>query len=395
MSEERLVPKLRFSGFDGEWNETTLSDIATFSKGKGISKKDISDDGIECVRYGELYTKYTEMIYNVDSKTNLDENELQLSEKYDILIPCSGETAIDLATASCIQKDQVAIGGDITIIKTNQYAPFITYYLNQKKTEIAKYAQGVSIVHLYPKDFNVLNIKIPLIKEQKKIVHILEKISYKEQLLEKKLKSYQDFKKYLMQQIFTQKLRFENYSEWEIVKLKSILSERKEYTSDMNIYPHVTLSKEGIFPKTERYNRDFLVKDKNKKYKVTHEGDICYNPPNLKFGVITLNKFGSAIFSPIYVTFEVHNANNSYLSYYLTRNDFINRVRRYEEGTVYERMAVKPSDFLNEEIKLPSLKEQEHISKCLENIDKKIESIGYDIDKIKLFKKGLLQQMFV
>ena len=207
MSEEKLVPKLRFSGSDGEWNETTLSDIATFSKGKGISKKDISDDGIECVRYGELYTKYTEMIYNVDSKTNLDENELQLSEKYDILIPCSGETAIDLATASCIQKDQVAIGGDITIIKTNQYAPFITYYLNQKKTEIAKYAQGVSIVHLYPKDFNVLNIKIPLIKEQKKIVHILEKISYKEQLLEKKLKSYQDFKKYLMQQIFTQKLR--------------------------------------------------------------------------------------------------------------------------------------------------------------------------------------------
>ena len=95
------------------------------------------------------------------------------------------------------------------------------------------------------------------------------------------------------------------------------------------------------------------------------------------------------------MTFEVHNANNSYLSYYLTRNDFINRVRRYEEGTVYERMAVKPSDFLNEEIKLPSLKEQEHISKCLENIDKKIESIGYDIDKIKLFKKGLLQQMFV
>lgn len=73
------------------------------------------------------------MIYNVESKTNLDKNELKLSEKDDILIPCSGETAIDLATASCIQKDQVAIGGDITVIKTDQYAPFITYYLNQKE----------------------------------------------------------------------------------------------------------------------------------------------------------------------------------------------------------------------------------------------------------------------
>ena len=147
------------------------------------------------MRYGELYTKYNEMIYNVESKTNLDKKELKLSEKDDILIPCSGETAIDLATASCIQKDQVAIGGDITVIKTDQYAPFITYYLNQKKTEIAKYAQGVSIVHLYPKDFKVMNIKIPSITEQKKIISLLEEISKKERLLESKYQEYQDFLK--------------------------------------------------------------------------------------------------------------------------------------------------------------------------------------------------------
>lgn len=209
---------MRFSGFDDEWNEVTLNDVATFSKGKGISKNDISDYGIECVRYGELYTKYNEMIYNIESKTNLDKKELKLSEKDDILIPCSGETAIDLATASCIQKDQVAIGGDITVIKTNQYAPFITYYLNQKKTEIAKYAQGVSIVHLYPKDFKVMNIRIPSINEQKKIITLLEGITKKEQLLESKYQEYREFKKYLMQQIFAQKLRFD----FDEIRLKSI-----------------------------------------------------------------------------------------------------------------------------------------------------------------------------
>ena len=198
---------LRFSGFNDEWNEVTLNDIATFSKGKGISKNDISNEGIECVRYGELYTRYGEMIFNVESKTNLDKDELELSEKNDILIPCSGETAIDLATASCIQKDQVAIGGDITVIKTNQHAPFITYYLNQKKTEIAKYAQGVSIVHLYPKDFKVLTLRIPSINEQKKIFALLEEVTKKQQLLESKYQEYKEFKKYLMQQIFTQKLR--------------------------------------------------------------------------------------------------------------------------------------------------------------------------------------------
>ena len=138
----------------------------------------------------------------------MNKNELILSNKNDILIPCSGETAFDLATASCIQKENVAIGGDITIIQTNQYAPFITYYLNQKKNEIARFAQGVSIVHLYSKDFKALKMKIPSINEQKKIIYLLEIITNKEQLLKQKYQYYQNFKKYLMQQIFAQKLRF-------------------------------------------------------------------------------------------------------------------------------------------------------------------------------------------
>lgn len=224
---------MRFNGFDEEWLETTLNDIATFSKGKGISKNDISEEGIECVRYGELYTKYGELIYNIDSKTDLNKNELVLSNKNDILIPCSGETAIDLATASCIQKEQVVIGGDITIIQTNQYAPFITYYLNQKRNEIARFAQGVSIVHLYSKDFKALKMKIPSINEQKKIISLLEVLTKKEQLLEQKYQNYQEFKKYLMQQIFTQKLRFD----YEIVKLKDIskINKGKQLNKDAMI----------------------------------------------------------------------------------------------------------------------------------------------------------------
>lgn len=198
-----LVPKLRFSGFDERWNHVTLNDIATFSKGKGISKSDISAEGKSCVRYGELYTKYKEIISEVESKTNIDE-DLVLSQKDDILIPCSGETAIDLATASCVIED-IAIGGDITIIRTNQYAPFITYYLNYKRNEIAKYAQGVSIVHLYSKDFKNLAINIPSISEQKKIINFIESVSSKEQLLKQKLERYQNFKKYLLQNIFAQK----------------------------------------------------------------------------------------------------------------------------------------------------------------------------------------------
>lgn len=379
MSEERLVPKLRFSGFDGEWNETTLSDIATFSKGKGISKKDISDDGIECVRYGELYTKYTEMIYNVDSKTNLDENELQLSEKYDILIPCSGETAIDLATASCIQKDQVAIGGDITIIKTNQYAPFITYYLNQKKTEIAKYAQGVSIVHLYPKDFNVLNIKIPLIKEQKKIVHILEKISYKEQLLEKKLKSYQDFKKYLMQQIFTQKLRFNFTDEWD-------------YLDFNKIFKSVSTKKYQIKSAEIMDNGDFEVIDQGQDEIAGYFNDknkLCYELPIIIYGDhTTFVKFRDKPFivgaDGVKLLLPKIDANLKYLFYAL---EYFNIK---PEGYKRHFSIIKKIN-----LPLPSLEEQNEISEMFGSVDKKIMYTQKQLKETKKFKKSLLQQMFI
>ena len=406
MSKKRLAPNLRFSGFDGEWNETTLSDIATFSKGKGISKKDISDDGIECVRYGELYTKYTEMIYNVDSKTNLDENELQLSEKYDILIPCSGETAIDLATASCIQKDQVAIGGDITIIKTNQYAPFITYYLNQKKTEIAKYAQGVSIVHLYPKDFNVLNIKIPLIKEQKKIVHILEKISYKEQLLEKKLKFYQDFKKYLMQQIFTQKLRFDFNEDWYIDKIgnNSEVFGRigfrgytvddlvdkgqgaltiggkhisKNFQLDLSDPEYLSWEKYEESPEIKIYNDDVLL------VKTASVGKVCF--------IENLNE--PATLNPQLIVFKNIKLNNKFFYYYLTSNLFQKDIHKIKSTTGIPTITQK--ELLNLNIIYPSLEEQEKIVNFLSIVDKKISSIDKNLKDIEKFKNGLLQQMFI
>ena len=102
-TKKQLVPELRFKEFDGVWSEKRLSDIAEFKKGKGISKADISEDGIlECIRYGELYTTYTELIENIVSKTNLPAKDLTFSEYNDVIIPASGELNIDIATASAI-----------------------------------------------------------------------------------------------------------------------------------------------------------------------------------------------------------------------------------------------------------------------------------------------------
>lgn len=157
-------------------------------------------------------------------------------------------------------------------------------------------------------------------------------------------------------------------------------------------YPHVTLSNEGIYPKTERYDREHLVKSENKEYKITYYGDICYNPANLKFGAICINNYGDAIFSPIYVTFEVCKiANLQFLGALMMTSDFINAVRKYEEGTVYERMAVKPEDLLLYKVKFPSLKEQTAIAEILSTADKEIELLKKDIEQEKLKKNSLMQ----
>jgi len=379
-----------------DWEVVKLGEIAQFYKGKGISKANISNDGIDCIRYGELYTKYNEKIENIISKTSISKEQLFLSETNDILIPASGETAIDLATASCVLKKDIGIGGDINIIRSKLNGIFLSYYLNVvAKNRIASLAQGISVIHLYSSQLKNLYISYPPLKEQEKIAGILttwdNAISKQEELV----KAKEEVKKGLMQKLLSGEVRFDGFfDEWEEIPLKKALIERKIYSEKGLEFVHVSLTKEGVVPKSNRYERDFLVKDDNKKYKITYLNDICYNPANLKFGVICKNTLGTAIFSPIYITFELNkNHNIDFFGYLLTTNDFINRVRKYEQGTVYERMAVSPKDFLSYRLKLPSLKEQQKIAEVLSDADKEIDLLKNELEELKEQKKGLMQKL--
>lgn len=256
-------------------------------------------------------------------------------------------------------------------------------------------SDGVHIEKLLFKtqDWMKRQLAMPPIAEQQKIAAILTTQDKVIELKEKRLAEKLRQKKYLMQQLLTGRKRLTGFNiAWKKTKLKNILHERKTYSPKGLEYPHVTLSTEGIFPKSDRYDRDHLVKDEYKEYKITHKGDICYNPANLKFGVICENTFGDAIFSPIYVTFEVNqNVCKEYLANYLMRWDFINAVRKYEEGTVYERMAVKPEDFLKFEILLPHIAEQSAIAQVLSTADREISLLRQDIEQEKQKKKALMQ----
>ena len=186
------VPNLRFPEFQGEWEEERLADIADLYKGTGISKDQLSDDGEPCILYGELYTKYkSETIREVISKTNIDNTKLVRSKDNDVIIPCSGETAEDIATARCVLNGNILLGGDLNIIRLHGYdGTFMSYQLNGKrKYDIAKVAQGVSVVHLYGEHLKGVKTINPCLTEQKKIVSLLtlldERIATQNKIIEK------------------------------------------------------------------------------------------------------------------------------------------------------------------------------------------------------------------
>ncbi|HEM6296470.1 TPA: restriction endonuclease subunit S [Streptococcus suis] len=193
------------------------------------------------------------------------------------------------------------------------------------------------------------------------------------------------------------RLRFPGFTDaWKQRKLGEVLKERNESRSPSADVPLVSFTVEnGVTPKTERYNREFLVRDENKKYKFTQLDDIVYNPANLKFGAIARNKYGAAVFSPIYVTYGVlSEAHPLFVELIVTSTNFIQRALRYQEGTVYERMAVKSFDLLRSEIPLPTLPEQEVIGSFFSDLDQLITLHQRKLDDVKELKKALLQKMF-
>ncbi len=190
---------MRFPEFKENWLKRKFSEIADFYKGCGISKEQLSSDGNECILYGELYTTYkNETINKVISKTDIDTTGLFLSKKNDVIIPASGETPIDIATACCINKDNILLGSDLNVIRLKfDNGSFISCQLNGKrKFDIAKIAQGASIVHLHNDDLKKLIIYTPImLDEEEKIINLFNFIDQKIETQSKIIKEHKSLKK--------------------------------------------------------------------------------------------------------------------------------------------------------------------------------------------------------
>ena len=208
MMQKLFSQQLRFKADDGgefgEWEETTLDKKGIFLKGKGISKADIVEDGIlPCIRYGELYTQYGEVISKIISATNLDSDSLVLSKANDVLIPASGETQIDIATASCVLDDDIALSGDLNIYRTKENGIFLSYLIRSHlKMQIAQLAQGNSVVHLYSSQLKTIKLNLPCLEEQTKIANFLSAIDQKIEVVAQQIEQAKTWKKGLLQQMF-------------------------------------------------------------------------------------------------------------------------------------------------------------------------------------------------
>ncbi|WP_064087795.1 restriction endonuclease subunit S [Eikenella corrodens] len=162
------IPKIRFKGFEGEWECRKLGDIANFLKGKGLSKSSIDNDGkTPCILYGELYTKYGCYIGKVVSSTSESIENPILTKSNDILLPTSDVTPNGLAKACSIYFDNIVLGGDILVIRSAEMLGlFFSYYVESNPLMIIEKATGTTVFHIYEKDLRDIVLLLPSYEEQ-------------------------------------------------------------------------------------------------------------------------------------------------------------------------------------------------------------------------------------
>jgi type I restriction enzyme, S subunit len=393
------IPKLRFPQFKESWGKHNLGEIASFSKGKGISKADIVENGkIECIRYGELYTTYGETISEVKSRTNVDEDDLVFSEANDVIIPASGETQIDIATASCVLREGIALGGDLNIIKTKNNGVFLSYYLNsKKKLEIASLAQGISVVHLYSSQLSLLQLTLPSIPEQEKIAIFLRSIDETLQAIRKKKTLLEEYKKGVMQKLFSQELRFKDengnqYANWDY-KNGDLVFESvsdKEHDSDL---PILAITQEyGAIPRNLIDYNISVTERSIEGYKVVQVGDYIISLRSFQGGIEYSNYKG--ICSPAYIVLRpILKIDRIFFKYFFKTDNYIQALNKTLEG-IRDGKMISYKYFSEVKLPLPTISEQAKIANFISAIDEEISRINSQIDRIETWKNGVLQKIF-
>lgn len=398
-NDDKRVPALRFKGFNDDWAQRKLKNLVSFSKGKGYTKNDLLSNGTPILLYGMLYTNYLERYSNffTYAKANL---KSVYSTKHEVVMPDSGETSVDIARASWVDKPGVILGGGLIILKPKDiiFPGFLAYSLTYGKNhkDIASKAQGKSVVHIHSKDLANLKFFFPKnIVTQRKICNLLEEVNTYISLQQRKLKQYQLIKKWLCSVVFNDTVHDDaNILFSNRVKANQLFeSISKKGFKDL---PVLSASQEKGMVFRDDISKNITYTNSNlNNYKLVSPGNFVVHLRSFQGGFSYSNKIGIA--SPAYTIFEFKD-NIKYDSIFWKEKfksyNFIQLLKKVTYG-VRDGRSISFSDFLSLYLTFPDIEIQKKIGKCFKALDNQISDQQCIIQQLKQLKQFLLQNMFI
>ena len=405
-------PRLRFKGFTGAWEEKVLGENASFTKGSGYSKSDLTDSGFPIILYGRLYTKYENIIENVDTFVSCDKNALK-SLGNEVIVPASGETAEDIARASAVYQQDVILGGDLNIITPNENiaSPFLALTLTNGKSnqELAKKAQGKSVVHLRNDDLRACKISFPSFLEQTHLGLFFRRLD--NQIAESRavLKKSRQLKKAMLAKMFPAngekipKIRFKGFEgEWECRKFSDIAELRRGLTySPLDISPNGIRVLRSSNIDEENYiekNDDVFVCKRAVNIPLVQNGDILITAANGSSRLVGKHAIIKTSRPAVHGGFMLlaKTENPYFLNASMSSAWYLDFIRIFVAGGNGAIGNLSIGDLNEQEILIPkNPEEQTAIGTFFRQLDETIALQSAEVEKLNQLKKGLLAAMLV
>lgn len=390
-SDDKRVPALRFKGFTDEWEQRKLKNLVDFYSGLTYHPENIREKGTFVIRSSNIKDGQLVTGDNIFVAPEIVNSTYVKKDDIIVVVRNGSRKLIGKHTKLNFNLNNAVIGAFMTGIRSNNNN-FINAIFDSDnfKREIHKNL-GATINQITTGELKRMNFYIPsLTSEQNYLGNLMKVLDKLITLQQRKLTELQLLRTSLNQQLL------KDNSSWKSVKLREILNIRNKQIFPNQQYPLMSfVQKQGVVPKSQRYNRDFLVKG-NKKYKVTEKGDFIYSSNNLETGSIGINKTGNATISPVYSVFSSKNYKESlFIGLLSEKKSFIYKMIRFRQGVVYGQWKIPEKDFLNIKIKIPNYQEQEKIITLFTHIDNQFKQENKKLTDLQNFKQFLLQNMFI
>jgi type I restriction enzyme S subunit len=406
MTEQAKVPAIRFAGFTDPWEQRKLGDIASFSKGSGYSKADIRESGIPLFLYGRMYTQYETRVDSVDTFAAPRPGTLY-SKGTEIVVPASGESAEDIARASAITREGIALGGDLNVVYPQRMVTplFLAYGLSHGSSQklLAQKAQGKTVVHIHASDLKGLGIAFPDVTEQQAIGTFFSSLDDLITLHQRKYDKLVVFKKSMLEKMFPKdgesvpEIRFAGFTDpWEQRKFVDFVEASGIRNKDnLQLESYSVSNDRGFVPQDEQFENGGTMRDADKTaYWIVEPGSFAYNPARINVGSIGYQSTRkNVIVSSLYEVFKTdHSCDDRFLWHWFKSSLFTKQIEMLQEGGV--RLYFFFDKLQKSEIWMPNVDEQRIIGQQFDQLDSLITLHQRKLELLQNIKKSLLDKMF-